>query len=248
MELYQKLELLRKEKGEKENRKLTQEIAAQEMGLSVSALRNYEGSRLPRLEELRKIKIYYDVPYEYLCNDLCENKIPGNLSAGTFFGLSDTTIQMLREQYLKKEKTSRWGEHPGDIDVISTINLLCEYGGATFFEDIGIFIEKPNIDNKHFSKKDKENIFKLREGIVLLDLDEWLKEDIMRDIDYFVLSKQMEAVFLKIKNSKTTIDNLKEKVKNMREYRRHHYEPEKKKEPICFNKSIETANKSMGFE
>ena len=65
---------LREEKGIKEERKITPSIASKEMGIGFTTLKNYEdddrNERLPDIIELRKIKKYYGVPYEYLLDGI----------------------------------------------------------------------------------------------------------------------------------------------------------------------------------
>ncbi len=65
---------LREEKGIKEGRKITRQIASAEMGIGFTTLKNYEdddrNERLPDIIELMKIKEYYEVSYEYLLDGI----------------------------------------------------------------------------------------------------------------------------------------------------------------------------------
>lgn len=65
---------LREEKGIRENRKITPKIASEEMKIGFTTLKNYEdddrNERLPDIIELKKIKEYYGVPYEYLLDGI----------------------------------------------------------------------------------------------------------------------------------------------------------------------------------
>lgn len=86
MTFEEKIKELRKEK------EWTQEVASEKMGISISALRYYENGRLPDTVNLKKIKEAYDVPYEYLLDDNCENRIVKNIKINKYLGLSDKAI------------------------------------------------------------------------------------------------------------------------------------------------------------
>lgn len=70
IEFSQRLSEIRKEYCKQNGKKLTQQEISDEMGLGTNTLSSYEtGSKTPRIQQLKKIKNYYNVPYEYL---LCE--------------------------------------------------------------------------------------------------------------------------------------------------------------------------------
>lgn len=61
---------IRKEYCKQNGKKLTQQEISEDMGLGTNTLSSYEtGSKTPRIQQLIKIKNYYNVPFEYL---LCE--------------------------------------------------------------------------------------------------------------------------------------------------------------------------------
>ena len=63
---------LRIEKGKQENRELTQVAVSKELGIHVNTIRSYESNTLnqiPKIEQLMKIKNYYNVSYEYLLGE-----------------------------------------------------------------------------------------------------------------------------------------------------------------------------------
>lgn len=63
----ERLSKIRKEYCEQNGKKLTQQEISEDMGLGTNTLSSYEtGSKTPRIQQLIKIKKYYNVPYEYL--------------------------------------------------------------------------------------------------------------------------------------------------------------------------------------
>lgn len=61
---------LREEKEKKIGKKLTQVEASKNIGMGLNTLNTYErGRSLPQIEQLMKIKNYYNVPYEYLLGE-----------------------------------------------------------------------------------------------------------------------------------------------------------------------------------
>lgn len=90
MNFSEKMKKLREEKGK------TQSQASKEMNIAISSLRNYEGGRLPDTFQLKVIKDYYQVPYEYLLDDECENKSNHTLDIGKELKLSDNAIHEIK--------------------------------------------------------------------------------------------------------------------------------------------------------
>ena len=76
MNFSDKLKQLRNEKG------ITQQQFAEQSGIALSSIRNYENGRLPDTHQLKIIKNFYDVSYEYLLDDECNNKNIVNLNIG----------------------------------------------------------------------------------------------------------------------------------------------------------------------
>lgn len=67
----------RKEEEEKKNKNFSKKTASDGIGISESSLRKYESSyekRLPSIVELKRIKDYYGVPYEYLLEESGKKK------------------------------------------------------------------------------------------------------------------------------------------------------------------------------
>ncbi len=97
MLLSEKLKILRNEK------KKTQQQASDEMKISISSLRNYENGKIPDTTQLNIIKNYYDVPYEYLLDNNCENKTKKSVEIGKELNLSDSSLNIIRN--IKETKT-----------------------------------------------------------------------------------------------------------------------------------------------
>ena len=119
MTFSEKMKLLREEKG------ITQQQASDEMGIAISSLRNYENGRLPDTVQLKIIKNYYDVTYEYLLDDQCENRTSENVEIGIQFGLSDKSIEALKNS---KEKNilNNFFEYSEFPKFIKYLNLYYE--------------------------------------------------------------------------------------------------------------------------
>lgn len=91
---------LRLEKGEKEDRELTQVAVSKELGIHVNTIRSYESNSLnqiPKIEQLMKIKNYYNVSYEYL---LGETDIKSSNSSMQFV-CNETNLSEEDIKYLK---------------------------------------------------------------------------------------------------------------------------------------------------
>ena len=92
MKLYEKLKLLREEKG------ITQDKLIKDTGLSAQAIRNYENpelDRLPNTVQLKMLKDYFGVTYEYLLDENCQNKTVESVNIGKKLNLSDKSIQQI---------------------------------------------------------------------------------------------------------------------------------------------------------
>ncbi len=95
MTFSEKMKELRKKTGK------SQEQVSQEIGIAISTLRYYENGRLPDTFQLKKIKNYYNVPYEYLLDDNCNNISKTTLNIGQELKLSDNAIEKIKNlQYL----------------------------------------------------------------------------------------------------------------------------------------------------
>ncbi len=94
MNITEKLIKLRKEK------KVTQEQLAQDLKISISAIRNYENLKNPRIPKndiLLDFAQYYNVSIEYLLNNNIENKQTNNIDIGKELHLSDTAINKIKK-------------------------------------------------------------------------------------------------------------------------------------------------------
>ena len=101
MKLSEKLRLLRNEKGE------TQEDVSKNLGIGITTLRNYENDKLDRLPntyQLKQLKDYYNVTYEYLLDEECENKSLDTINIGKELNFSDKSITKIKNL----EKNSKY--------------------------------------------------------------------------------------------------------------------------------------------
>ena len=95
-----RMKQLRLEKGAKENKELTQVAVSEALGIHVNTIRSYESSTLnqiAKIEQLMKIKNYYNVSYEYL---LGETDIKSSNSSMQFI-CDETNLDEDSIQYLK---------------------------------------------------------------------------------------------------------------------------------------------------
>jgi len=116
MKLYQKLKLLREEKG------ITQDTLVKETGLSPQAIRNYENpdlDRLPNTVQLKILKDYFDVTYEYLLDDECENKTNESVDIGKKLKLSDEALNRIMDLQ-NHDRTYYPQEHIYDLPRVHT--------------------------------------------------------------------------------------------------------------------------------
>lgn len=98
MKLSEKLKLLREEKG------MTQEQVCSELGIGIQSIRNYENTtieRIPNTVQLKMLKEFYNVTYEYLLDEDCENKTSESVEIGKKLKLSDNAIENILDiQYI----------------------------------------------------------------------------------------------------------------------------------------------------
>lgn len=90
MTFSEKMKELRKQLGK------SQEQVSKEMGIAISTLRYYENGRLPDTYQLKMIKNYYQVSYEYLLDDNCENKNNENIEISKILKLTDKSIEKIK--------------------------------------------------------------------------------------------------------------------------------------------------------
>ena len=107
MKLSQKLRELREEKG------LTQQELADQIGCGVQSIRNYENDskdRIPNSVQLKMLKDFYNVTYEYLLDDDCNNRTLKSASLGKQLKLSDEALDnLINLQYLDRHLGRKFG-------------------------------------------------------------------------------------------------------------------------------------------
>lgn len=101
MKLSKKLRMLREEAGK------TQEQLRNETGLGIQTIRNYENDNLykfPNTYQLKILKDYFGVTYEYILDENCNNKTPETVEIGKLLNLSDISLNKIKDlQDHKKE-------------------------------------------------------------------------------------------------------------------------------------------------
>lgn len=187
MKLSQKLRLLREEKG------ITQNELASTLGIGIQSVRNYEKDsleRIPNTVQLKMLKDFYNVTYEYLLDEECENRTTELLDIGKTLKLSDDAIQNIME--LQKSNLK-------NIDMTKVFNLWLE---CIDLSEYVIAIEEYQILNsmletiQYFSNIDKLYDYIancLNNSISLNDLINTLDEK--RDILNNLISKSIFVPF-----------------------------------------------------
>lgn len=75
---------------------MTQEQVCSELGIGIQSIRNYENTtieRIPNTIQLKMLKEFYNVTYEYLLDEDCENKTNKSVDIGKKLKLSDDAIE-----------------------------------------------------------------------------------------------------------------------------------------------------------
>ncbi len=148
--IHDRIKTLRQEKG------LTQQQAADGMGFSKTALQNYEFDRVPKLNELKKIKDYYkDVTYDYLIDG--ENKKEENLIIGRNLGLNDEAIKTLKEAKSDLYKNKKF-DIRAYIYLLGLNSLLTGKKNSAFLYNVGVTLISKEIEAK-FTSRNKESYY-----------------------------------------------------------------------------------------
>ena len=192
MKLSEKLRLLREEKG------MTQEQVCNELEIGIQTLRNYENDnadRLPNTFQLSKIKNFYNVTYEYLLDDNCENKTNESTNIGKALQLSDTSINRIKDlqfftdsifNNVREDKTSpvafnRWIEDFSDLHHFAR-SLNHYYIIYELLDDIVYFASIPTLSS-YINFCLNENNQKLELLFDMLDKkNEYIKQNIINGI------------------------------------------------------------------
>lgn len=118
--------------------KLTQEQASNKMGIAISSLRNYENGRLPDTHQLKIIKNFYNVSYEYLLEDNCENKTDENINIYKELSLTDSTIEKLKK--ISKNINN------------NVVNIFLNSLSMDFWDEFDEYIFVNELNNKYSEK------------------------------------------------------------------------------------------------
>lgn len=226
MKLSEKLKLLREEKG------LTQEQVCAELGIGIQSIRNYENTnleRIPNTVQLKMLKEFYGVTYEYLLDENCENKTNESVDIGKRLQLSDTAIENIVDiQYINNripdelrtnlvtDNTSpivfsNWLEN---IDLKEFTTLLHEYNCLNnLLENIQYFYNIDKLEDylsySLENKKDLKSIYTLWDNS-LKNLKFNLSQSIYSNIKESDLSKELKQLKKYCTNYKKNTLNEKE--------------------------------------
>ena len=178
MELGEKLKELRNKKGK------TQQEVCDEIGIAISSLRNYENGKIPETVQLKIIKNYYNVPYEYLLDDDCENKNEKNVIIGKELQLSDYSINNIK-RIKEKDILNEFLGYYWSYDIIENTSLYYKINNILKYDfqliisikDIWEYIKDTNRNKKtedleeYFTKYDKSinNIIEFTENTIFFD-------------------------------------------------------------------------------
>lgn len=225
MKLSEKLKLLREEKG------MTQEQVCSELGIGIQSLRNYENTsieRIPNTIQLKMLKEFYNVTYEYLLDDTCENRTNESVDIGKKLKLSDKAIENIIDiQYvnnripeeLRKSLVldsvspivfSNWLEN---IDLKEFTALLEEYSRLNnIMESIQYFYNIKSLEDYLYycleNKKDLKSLYTILDN-ALNSFKENLSHSIhssLQDDAYSELNKEFEKLKKYCKNYKKSSD------------------------------------------
>ncbi len=205
MKLSEKLRDLRTQTGK------TQEQVAKELSIGIQTLRNYENDKLnrtPSPAQLKQIKDFYNVPYEYLLDDNSNNKDYENLGIGNKLNLSDKTIEKIIEintnvnseilgkfidflplndfwgkidKYIKLNSEIK--ELAPTLEIVKCEELLNKYSTKADYEDYLIDIDEHEVefDSQAFYEENKCNYLQNDKEQLLMYLQLLERNKILHD-------------------------------------------------------------------
>lgn len=200
MKLSQKLRELREEKG------ITQQELADQIGCGIQSIRNYENDskdRVPSTIQLKMLKDFYNVTYEYLLDDDCNNKTLKSASLGKQLKLSDAALDnLINLQYLDRH-LSRKSSGPYTPDTDSPI-IFNDWFAKTDIKEYLVLISEYQNLNKLLEILQYFKALKIFENNISVDLHDkaFLKEILS------ILENKLEE--FKNTNRKTIYSNLED--------------------------------------
>ena len=178
MNIAEKLQELRKQKGISQP-KLCEELEkTQGVYMAISTLRNYENvnnPRIPKNEILNALAKYYNVDIEYLLNDEAENITTENIKINKLLGLDDRAIEVLKT-------IQRMNEIYEDAEISylmkDTLNrFICDS------DFIGTIMNLTNLKMLYRTNKQHENINKIVDEIYSEDREKALSKNRLKEIE-----------------------------------------------------------------
>ena len=201
MKLSEKLRELRKATNR------TQQQVADEIGIHINTLKKYEDLKndsLPNAVEIKKIKNYYNVSYEYLLEEDCFNKSDKNINIGKELGLTDKSIHTIKDF----KKLERFFDTYDTNLLIDEFNYMLKDSSnfKLLLLDIS-FIKHYNIIYKHV----KQIIALTMNGVYANDSDlaMYIKDLNINEFDSYLLklSELVDLLLEKYHSSDTNLQN-----------------------------------------
>ena len=191
MKLSQKLRELREEKG------LTQQELADQIGCGVQSIRNYENDskeRVPSTIQLKMLKDFYNVTYEYLLDDECNNKTVESASIGKELKLSDEALdKIINLQYINRHL-------PREL----IKGLVPDYETPIVFND---WIENSDIKEYLVLIKEYQNLNKILEVLQYFNALKYFENNISDLNDTALLKKILSILENKLEEFKIAVNN-----------------------------------------
>ncbi len=201
MKLSEKLRKLRKATNR------SQQQVADELGIHINTLKRYEDLKndyLPNAVEIKKIKNYYNVSYEYLLEEDCFNKSDKNINIGKELGLTDKSIDTIKDF----KKLERFFDTYDTNLLIDEFNYMLKDSSnfKLLLLDIS-FIKHYNIIYKHA----KQIIALTMNGVYANDSDlaMYIKDLNINEFDSYLLklSELVDLLLEKYHSSDTNLQN-----------------------------------------
>ncbi len=144
--------------------KKTQQDVADDTGIHVNSIKNYEKGRLPKTRELLILRDYYNVSINYLTGESNVKKIDDDFQMiGKATGLSDKSLEVLkysdRLNGKRKDIINFLIENESKYKFLSTLEMFLnsKLDNKQFNKIIRKSVKENTYDTKEINKRIKEN-------------------------------------------------------------------------------------------
>lgn len=212
MKFYEKIKLLREEKGK------TQYAVHKELGIGIETVRKYERPDpecFPNSAQLILLKNYYGVTYEYLLDENCLNKHQSSIDIGKKLKLSDKSIQQVIDLQNHKSFSGELiadNESPISFDrwlsnfkhlrsftlYLTDYNILNDLLESTQYFSSILELAPYIINCLNNNKKDLEPLYKLLESKISIYKECVTHGDTVSQLNYDSY-KELHSYFKKLK-------------------------------------------------